>query len=71
MQSFKNPFSSFARGAVALACMGVLALGCVNAGAQSAGQSRQVIKLIVGYAAGGPVDAAARIFAKRSALSLS
>lgn len=49
---------------------GLLTLAPLAAVAQAAAPSGQVIKLVVGYAAGGPVDAAARLFAPALAREL-
>ena len=45
------------------ALWGAVATCAVLAAGPVAAQSGQPIKLVVGYAAGGPVDAAARLFA--------
>jgi tripartite-type tricarboxylate transporter receptor subunit TctC len=49
---------------------GLLTLAPLAALAQAPAPSGQVIKLVVGYAAGGPVDAAARLFAPALAREL-
>lgn len=54
-----NRFTLTRRTALAAAALATLALGAAPAMAQS----QQPIKLIVGYAAGGPVDTSARMFA--------
>lgn len=50
--------------------LGLLALAPLVALAQAPAQPGQPIKLVVGYAAGGPVDAAARLFAPALAREL-
>ncbi|MGJ7494713.1 Bug family tripartite tricarboxylate transporter substrate binding protein [Variovorax sp. RT4R15] len=50
----------------AAACIEVL----LFAASQAAGQSTQPVRLVVGYSAGGPVDAAARLFAPALAKEL-
>lgn len=49
---------------------GVVALACGSAMAQTTPADQPVIRLVVGYAAGGPVDSTARLFAPAFAKAL-
>ena len=70
MRNGKNKISPWWR--FSSACvLGVAALaGAAQAQTPSAATSTQVVKLIVGYAAGGPVDTTARLFAPHFAREL-
>ena len=73
MKSLTQPMSTGAamarrQAVVALGCW--LALAPLAVMAQAPAASPQVIKLIVGYAPGGPVDSAARLFAPQFAREL-
>jgi len=57
----KNTISRARRGA--LATLGAALLACAGSSWAQGQSTGQAVKLIVGYAAGGPVDAAARVFA--------
>lgn len=63
MRHLTHPSSRTGRRSATRLLMGLLALAPLAALAQAPAQSGQAVKLVVGYAAGGPVDAAARLFA--------
>lgn len=68
MTHSKNSTSRLSRRSASRLLMGLLALAPLAAMAQAL--SDQAVKLLVGYAAGGPVDAAARLFAPALAREL-
>lgn len=70
MKHSKNTTSRFNRRNATKLLMGLLTLAPLAALAQAPAPSDHAVKLLVGYAAGGPVDAAARIFAPALAREL-
>ena len=57
-----TPFS-LSRRRLARLCLGLAAVSPLAVLAQAPSPNAQTVRLVVGYAAGGPVDAAARLFA--------